>query len=446
MLSNNIIESSFIDYEKSTIFDGSDQAIINNTPFGRPLSFNKKVDYAQLISTGTTKCPEVELYLHRLLFNIYEQDLMYLPPNSSPVEIDKFHQFYDRDHYRQGQIILPFIERVVFEKLEGQHNSLIQYSTKDMHELFDQEFESCSGAENSLIITILNSNNTERALQTFLIQCAGDFLTEASGMARNLLGNYGPIQSNLFKVLIDEYGYGVHETKHSYAYEKLLIDQGLSPSPHSYWNYYFNSSLALHNYIHFICSNHANFFRYVGALYYAEATYSGFCKEVSAAIQQVSGKQAETFYFDEHFHIDIFHCRMVRDSVIAPILKQFGDKFNNEIIKGFNEFKYFLQWNAEEIIRQINFLDKVGLERTLTGSNLDEFTLGKSLKVGNVYAFTVATEDLLLVSDSDGITLSFAHNVFIAFDKEEAIFIPKGIHYGIVSKGFGLVTLYQRKR
>jgi hypothetical protein len=117
---------------------------------------------------------------------------------------------------------------------------------------------------------IEDSSNPVHAAKTFLIQLAGDFLVESSAMSRNILGSYGSIQSELFKVVIDEYGYGVHQSKHSRLFEETLESVGLESTPHSYWQFYLTSSLMLNNYFNYISGDHSKFFRYLGAIFYAE--------------------------------------------------------------------------------------------------------------------------------------------------------------------------------
>src|SRR3990167_4769682 len=77
-------------------------------------------------------------------------------------------------------------------------------------------------SENALCSAIMNARDPQWAAKQLLIQMAPDFLAEASPLARTILGSFGPEQSEMMKVLIDEYGYGVHHTKHSTLFEKTL--------------------------------------------------------------------------------------------------------------------------------------------------------------------------------------------------------------------------------
>lgn len=419
-------QSEFVDNLKSyvgkNIFNNAIGALIDNNPFLRPI-------YDQhLIDILGSKTRSEQLFLQRTLFNIYEHDLMFIP-NTFEQEND-FKQFYASDICQCAEVIRPQIEQWVLEDVLLNDLKELNYNTTQMYEMFFEKIQQAKSAEVKLIKEITQSKNPIRALGYFLIQLAGDFLTEASGMARNLPGNYGPMQSELFKIFIDEYGYGVHGTKHSTAYERLLENQGLSSIPHTYWNYYLISSLAIHNYIHFICKNHRYFFRYVGALYYAEATYSDFCAKISKLIKDTCGNNAETFYFDEHYHIDQHHSRMVFDRLITPITKQYNGMYNSDIIKGFMEFQYYLQWNEKEIIQHIKYVD-----------NIDSFINTSSPKIleteGILYNldqtfFSVTDRETQYEIKNGELTFCVDIQGNKALSTGDTIIIPEGIQYGLV--------------
>jgi quercetin dioxygenase-like cupin family protein len=188
-----------------------------------------------------------------------------------------------------------------------------------------------------------------------VIQCASDFLSEASAMARNCLGSYGSYISELFKILIDEYGYGVHRAKHSQAFVSLMESIGMNSAVHHYWQFYTASSLSLVNYFHYVCKNHSHFFKYLGALYYTEATLAHLTSHQARMLKKVFGDSVDTFYFDEHSHIDQHHARMVLEQLIKPIVHQYGEQALVEILAGFEEFRLVQGLADEDCARQIGY-------------------------------------------------------------------------------------------
>ena len=72
---------------------------------------------------------------------------------------------------------------------------------------------------------VLKIVSIKNARQDWLLQLAPDFLIESSPMARYSSGNYGEMGSALFRIIIDELGYGDHKQRHSTLFEKRLSQQ-----------------------------------------------------------------------------------------------------------------------------------------------------------------------------------------------------------------------------
>ena len=229
-----------------------------------------------------------------------------------------------------------------------------------MAAFFDWRLKEIAEADSAVCRAVVSALNPEAAATTFLIQPASDFLSEASAMARNVLGSYGPSQSELFKVLIDEYGYGVHRTKHSTLYRETLESRGLWPQVHAYWQFYLASALALTNYFHYVSKNHELFFRYLGALYYTEASLVHATRHQSDMLHAVWGDDVDTRYFDEHSHIDKHHGRMVIEKIIAPLVEQCGDAIVPDVVRGFEEFRLLQDMADADLIAQIARSDRRG--------------------------------------------------------------------------------------
>ncbi|HEX4420395.1 MAG TPA: iron-containing redox enzyme family protein, partial [Kofleriaceae bacterium] len=200
-------------------------------------------------------------------------------------------------------------------------------------------------------------SNREHAARTLLIQLANDFLVESSAMARNLPGNYGSLQSALFKIVIDEYGYGVHGTKHSTLYEQLLRSVGLDTTSHAYWQFYLTSTLLLNNYYNWICKDHRKFFRYVGAIFYAETTFIHTCRDYAEMMRQVFGGDANVAYFTEHVHIDRHHSRMVLNELVLPVVERFGAAAVDDLARGFEEARVLSELADRDFVSQVAWAD-----------------------------------------------------------------------------------------
>ena len=169
--------------------------------------------------------------------------------------------------------------------------------------------------------------------RNFLIQSGTDLLAEASASALGIVGEYGPPQSALFRILIDEFGYGVHDKKHSVLFRKTLLGFGLPTEYNACWPLFDTPAIALHNTIHFLFQSPRNFFRQIGFLLYAETSYQRSTGDHDRYLRQ-HHPDVDPTYFSEHAHIDIHHSQMVVNEVVMPLFSRFGEEVGQEIILG----------------------------------------------------------------------------------------------------------------
>lgn len=169
--------------------------------------------------------------------------------------------------------------------------------------------------------------------RNFLVQSSADLLAEASASALGVIGEYGAPQSALFRILIDEFGYGTHDRKHAVLYRATLRSFGLDDAYNRYWPLFDLPTLELHNAIHWLFQNPANFFRQIGFLLFAETAYQRSTLFHSRFLASAF-PDADARYFAEHAHIDLHHTRMVLDEAIVPLLDRFGPEIGREIVRG----------------------------------------------------------------------------------------------------------------
>jgi hypothetical protein len=300
------------------------------------------------------------LSANRILLNIYESDFLFLPPAGAPPCWRDFTRFYDPTCKVLGEIIRPVLEEHLFGFLESEVRYSGAWTVAALKDYLRAWHETCRAAPDGVGEAILGARDRVEAARFFLIQLAADYLTEASVMGRNVLGSYGPELSELFKVLIDEYGNGVHEAKHSTLYEDTLRSVGLSSAIHAYWQFYLPTSMLANNYFHSLSKDHRRFFRYLGGLYNTEVSLIYATRAQSRLLQAVFGEGAvDTRYFDEHAHIDRFHGQMAFERLITPALERFGGEIVPEILLGFEHVRLLQEISDHALTAQIRFFDSV---------------------------------------------------------------------------------------
>jgi len=349
-------------YAENPVFEDAQdrEVLIENNPFRRPLRLHDiaRQDFTgRLDKDGLTS--NLALSANRILLNIYESDLLFLPPAVSETGWRDFARFYDPTSKVLGEIVRPVLENHLFGFLEDEIEFSGPWTANVLKDYFLSWHDTCRSASGEVATAILAANNPREAARFFLIQLAGDYLTEASAMGRNVLGNYGSGLSELFKVLIDEYGNGVHEAKHSTLYEGTLKSAGLHSGIHTYWQFYLPTSILLVNYFHYVSKNHSRYFRYLGALYNTEVSLIYATKSQSEMLRTALGPAVDTRYFDEHTHIDRFHGEMAFDRLISPAVERYGTAIIPEILRGFEEWRLLQAAADSDLVEQIRFFDTI---------------------------------------------------------------------------------------
>jgi hypothetical protein len=359
VLTGDALKDAVLAYATNPIYFDNKEWVNDDNPYRRQLrpqvlqylNFDKPLRPDQILNYEN-------LAAQRLLTSIYEADLMFLPRSELNREkYADFKLFYSPTNRARGEQIRPALEKFAFGFLDDEVTISGDWNEAALETLLRDLDKRDRNVPLQAELAIEQSRDPMRAARMWLIQFAPDFLSEASPMLRNLLGNYGGAQSEWFKIIIDEYGYGVHDTKHSTLFERLLESVGLRADIHHYWQYYLPGSLMLNNYFHYLGKNHELFFRYLGALYYTETTLVEFCGRAAKLLTSVFGDSVDVEYFTEHVHIDVHHGQMALNNLIIPIVKKCGPAVIPEILRGYAEFQVIAEIADEDFAKQIEWMD-----------------------------------------------------------------------------------------
>jgi hypothetical protein len=187
--------------------------------------------------------------------------------------------------------------------------------------------------ENPFVATLRTLPQPEPHYRDFLLQSSADLLAEASASAFGVIGAFGAPQSALFRILIDEFGYGAHDRKHSVLFQNIMRDFGLSDAYGAYAPLFDTVSLELHNTIHWLFQNPRNVFLQAGFLLYAETAYQRSTADHFRYLREFY-PGADARYFSEHAHIDLHHTRTVIDDVVTAYVNSYGAGAGAEIVAG----------------------------------------------------------------------------------------------------------------
>lgn len=421
-------------YASRPLFADTAEWVIRDNPYRRPIDrkgvqqsdFSKPLGKAEALSASA-------LAAQRMLLNIYETDLIFLPESNFAAKRNDFSSYYSNDNKLLGELIRPTLEAHVFDFLKDEIDVTGKWSVAALQSYLTALVEKHEKSELEICATILSSPDRERAARELLIQLAGDFLSEASASSRNILGKYGQIQSELFKIVIDDYGYGVHPAKHSTLFENTLATCGLVSEVHAYWQFYLSSSLALNNYYHYVSRDHSKYFQAIGAIAVAESMFSHTCRKIPEMLRAVFGKTVDTYYFDEHFHIDAHHGRMAFDYVVTPAIAQHGDAVIPDIVRGMEELQLLTSLADEDFTAQVVFSGAAGNCKAPAQQIHQRILAGKLQKPKTTHLENrsqslitrVCDEDKLYVVESGALDLVIGQDQSVRLDRGEASIIPR---------------------
>ncbi|MCP1200238.1 iron-containing redox enzyme family protein [Notoacmeibacter sp. MSK16QG-6] len=297
-----------------------------------PAVFDSRIDWS-----GADAKPSDgmrRLTAHQALMRAYQNRYVVLPMDGSQKGsiVERLQRHYDPNYLAEAdaarrtledELIVPLVAAI---ETRAEDTSCEDYVAQLLPRIRDSE-------PGQFIAFLESSPNRQHHYRNFLIQSSADLLAESSASALGIIGEFGEVQSALFRILIDEFGYGEHGKKHSQLYRATLRSFGLPDEYNGFWHLLDTVSLELHNTIHFLFQNPRNFFRQIGFLLYAETSYQKSTGDHHRYLRQ-HHKEADARYFGEHAHIDIHHTAMVVDEVVAPLLKRYGAEVGREIVIG----------------------------------------------------------------------------------------------------------------
>lgn len=299
------------------------------------------------------------LHFGRLLLASYENEFVYVPDDPSTIDLETWKENYSDEKLHQSHRVRHLCERPYFKSFRDDVQVTGRWTVASFKDYFEDYRANLTCADTKAIVErIHDSASPHHAAKFHAIQLAAEFLVEASGMTRNLQGYFGPEQSEYFKIVNDEYGYGVHGTKHSTLYKEFVESIGLNSRPHYYWWFYISATFFADNYINMLSTNHRNFFNHLGSLTQNENAFAVALKYIDEMYRDLF-PNSNTDYFREHIHIDEHHGRMAFQDICLSLIERLGDYLIPEIVRGFEESMYLGKLYRREFISHLNWFDAI---------------------------------------------------------------------------------------
>ena len=179
-----------------------------------------------------------------------------------------------------------------------------------------------------------------------------DGLVEASQLSRTLGGVSNQIHAMMTRLLVEEYGGGRLNRKHSTFFSAMLNELNMSIEPEAYLELVPWQVLAGINHSFLLSERKRFYLRYVGGLLYTEISVPAGFDNYRAAAERLGLSEAARGYWELHIKEDQRHGQWMLHDVALPLAARYPAEAW-EIVLGYDQQKFFSERSGAAIERSV---------------------------------------------------------------------------------------------
>jgi hypothetical protein len=177
-----------------------------------------------------------------------------------------------------------------------------------------------------------------------------DGLVEASQLSRTLGGVSNDIHAVMTRLLVEEYGGGRLNRKHSTFFTAMLTELKMRTEPESYFDLVPWEVLAAINHSFLLSERKRFYLRYVGGLLYTEISVPAAFDNYRAAAERLGMSAAARGYWELHIREDERHGQWMLHDVALPLAARYSAEAW-EIVLGYDQQKFISDRAGESVGR-----------------------------------------------------------------------------------------------
>ncbi|MGA7933138.1 MAG: iron-containing redox enzyme family protein [Kovacikia sp.] len=186
-----------------------------------------------------------------------------------------------------------------------------------------------------------------------------DGLVEASRMSRILGGASNEVQATLIRVLLEEYGNGRLNRKHSTFFAQMMAELDLSTEPEAYFDLVPWEVLASINHNFLLTERKRHFLRYNGGLTYFEIAGPSIYTDYMLAAERLNLSDTAMGYWELHIREDERHGQWMLQQVALPLVDQYpNDAW--ELLLGYDQEKWLGDRAGAAVVKAVQLAEKTG--------------------------------------------------------------------------------------
>ncbi len=191
-----------------------------------------------------------------------------------------------------------------------------------------------------------------------LLQIASlDGLVEASQLSRTLGGVSNEIHAMMTRLLVEEYGGGRLNRKHSSFFSHMLEELDISALPEAHFEVVPWEVLATINHSFLLSERKRFYLRYVGGLLYTEISVPAAFNNYRLAAERLGMSEKAKGYWDLHIKEDERHGRWMLNDVALPLARMYAGNAS-ELILGYDQQRFMSDRAGKataQVVKQVDY-------------------------------------------------------------------------------------------
>jgi len=333
----------------------ANELVNEGNPFRRPVRPDdlKWLDYSTPISAEGALLLS-GLLGHRMLRNIYDTDVLYLPADANPTAWTDSHSFYSMENAIRGELVRSILERYLFSFLVDKRAPLSSPRPDALKERVRAAYDDLRTHPGRALEVAGATRDRKASAIYILLQLTAMLPAAHHAIARNALGEYDLAHSGLRMLLLDDYRVWVERSS---LYAHLLADSGLTAAPAAYWQFYLTSSLARANYLHFTARNRKYVFEFLGAWLYKKIDEAATSAQYASIIHDALG--VTPTYFQRASELTEQAVVQLLNDLVVPLYDKYGESVVESFCAGFEDACWLAKSWDEDLTTQLDWADHI---------------------------------------------------------------------------------------
>lgn len=188
-----------------------------------------------------------------------------------------------------------------------------------------------------------------------------DGLVESSRLCHILGGASHEVQATLVRVLMEEYGGGRLNRKHSTFFASMMEDLGLDSQPETYLDYVPWEVLACINHNFLLTNRKRHYLRYNGGFTYFEIVGPSVYKNYVAAAKRLELSETARAYWELHIREDERHGQWMLHNVALPLADYYPDDAW-ELLLGYDQDKLMGDRAGQAVLKTVRVAEQLAVQ------------------------------------------------------------------------------------